>query len=285
VRRAQLAVVAHIRHVYTNYDRLLRIGSYQDARSQVEQKCLEMLVGWRGSDENGDRVLEDVIREVVVISDDEDSDDEDDEFPQRDSSIEIVSSVALAHEVQTQPTDLAGPGAADATDIRYVSDDEGRTGYRIVPAAFRKRPSEKRKVDRRGFSRYQAWDQAFDRYRRVPGELRVVQPTVYDPIPAGHPAPETRILERGQPIPSKQYASHVDPLVDSPVRSSRPQLQFVSSSPRPPRDTAPSQYSVYRHEVPQPEVSAYSDWLLSSQCNVISITSYSCIMQANGNRA
>ena len=74
-RRVQLAVVAHIRHVYTQYDRLLKITSFQDARAAVEEPCLAKLVQWRGDDENGTTVLEDVFREVIVISDDEDDGD------------------------------------------------------------------------------------------------------------------------------------------------------------------------------------------------------------------
>ncbi|KAL2044556.1 hypothetical protein ABVK25_012384 [Lepraria finkii] len=37
VRRAQLSVVAHIRHTYTSYDRLLRRLPYNEARHQVEE--------------------------------------------------------------------------------------------------------------------------------------------------------------------------------------------------------------------------------------------------------
>lgn len=43
-RRAQLAVVAHIRHIYTDYDRLLKVTSFHEARTTVEEPTLAKLV-------------------------------------------------------------------------------------------------------------------------------------------------------------------------------------------------------------------------------------------------
>jgi len=253
-------VVAHIRHVYTNYDRLLRIGSYADARAQVEQKCLELLVGWRGSDENGARVLEDVFREVIVISDDEDSDEdyEDEGIAQRDSSIEIISRTAMAHEVQTRPIDLARSGPSDAADARYLSEDEAPTGYRIVPAGFRKRASEKRKVDRRGFSRYQAWDQAFDRYRRQAPNVDQAQSETNRPASphSSHTALRNLTLEGISHQHQREHAPPSGVLVDSPGAQPRQAVQYVS---RAPQEETPPQYTVFRRELPPPDVSC--PWL------------------------
>jgi len=164
-RRAQLAVVAHIRHVYTNYDRLLKVTSFQEARSLVEEPTLAKLVEWRGDDENGKTVLEDVFREVIVISDDEDSDTEQDSdhaSVDRDSSVEIVSSNALAGEVQTEQVNYA---SISREPFRDPSDDEAPPGFRFVPEVTKETKAGKEKIDRRGFSRYQAWERARDRYR------------------------------------------------------------------------------------------------------------------------
>jgi hypothetical protein len=79
VRRAQLSVVAHVRHIYTKYDSLLRRVQWNEARSMVEGPTLRKLVEWRGDDDNGKEALEDVLREVIVISDDEESGDESNE--------------------------------------------------------------------------------------------------------------------------------------------------------------------------------------------------------------
>ncbi|KAH8693084.1 hypothetical protein BGW36DRAFT_33749 [Talaromyces proteolyticus] len=160
-RRAQLAVVAHIRHLYTDYDRLLKKTSFQEARRNVEESTLEKLVQWRGEDDNGVPELEDVFREVIVISDDEDEDDEDEGHPTRDeesntinhdSSVEILSSNVVTDRVDVED-EQENNQAADFT-----------RGFRLV----HKGPSQetnKSKIDRRGFSRYQAWDRAIGRYR------------------------------------------------------------------------------------------------------------------------
>ena len=170
----QLAVVAHIRHVYTNYDRLLRTGTYHAARAQIEQKCLEQLVQWRGDGEDGTNDMEEILREVIVISDDENDDADsitNSALVQRDSSVEIIASHALADDVQVRPVDYryepAGveeelpfaldyslPGILQRMDQRYQGDEQ----------------RAKEKFGRRGFSRYKAWDQALDRYRKIPSQ-------------------------------------------------------------------------------------------------------------------
>ncbi|KAL6855400.1 hypothetical protein ACO1O0_006545 [Amphichorda felina] len=78
-RRVQLAVVAHIRHTHTRYDELLKETSWQNARKVVEALCLDILVKWRGDEETGRDQLDEILREVVVISDSdsEESDEED----------------------------------------------------------------------------------------------------------------------------------------------------------------------------------------------------------------
>ncbi|KAE8397559.1 hypothetical protein BDV37DRAFT_265403 [Aspergillus pseudonomiae] len=161
-RRAQLAVVAHIRHVYTDYDRLLKTTSFHEARSIVEEPTLAKLVEWRGDDENGKTVLEDVFREVIVISDDEDSDTEGD-IPQtmdRDYSIEIVSSHPHAEDLQTKPVYYAN--STHREHHLEFSDEEAPPGFHFIRIA-----PKKPKIDRRGFNRYQAWDRAIHRYRNA----------------------------------------------------------------------------------------------------------------------
>lgn len=158
-RRAQLAVVAHIRHLYTDYDRLLKLKSFHEARSAVEQATLAKVIEWRGDDENGQTVLEDVFREVIVISDDDDSETE--EGVARTDTHEQDAQISLGdprtHEIHVQPVStaqLSRPGSLQD------SSEEAPPGFRIVSKA----PAE-RAGDRRGFSRYQAWNRALNRYR------------------------------------------------------------------------------------------------------------------------
>ncbi|KAB8267291.1 hypothetical protein BDV30DRAFT_231743 [Aspergillus minisclerotigenes] len=161
-RRAQLAVVAHIRHVYTDYDRLLKTTSFHEARSIVEEPTLAKLVEWRGDDENGKTVLEDVFREVIVISDDEDSDTEGD-MPQtmdRDYSVEIFSSHPRAEDLQMKPVNYANSTYRE--HHLEISDEEAPPGFHFIRIA-----PKQSKIDRRGFSRYQAWDRAIHRYRNA----------------------------------------------------------------------------------------------------------------------
>lgn len=194
-RRAQLAVVAHIRHIYTDYDRLLRVTSFQEARAIVEDPTLAKLVEWRGDDENGKVVLEDVFREVIVISDDE----EESESEGRDSSIEIVSSRTIVGELQTKPVNYGHIASADQVPVQDQSDDEAPPpGFRFVPGAPRRRKPHKQKIDRRGFSRYQAWDRAVDRFREAGPAPRVMSTHPSEP-----PYPGAHVVRR--PIEQPNY--------------------------------------------------------------------------------
>ena len=83
-RRVQLAVLAHIRHNHTRYDQLLRETTYVNARKAVEPVCLDILVKWRGDEETGRDQLDEILYEVVVISDSDSDDDDDDEDDEND---------------------------------------------------------------------------------------------------------------------------------------------------------------------------------------------------------
>lgn len=170
--------MAHVRHCYTDYDRLLKRGSFHEARSAVEQTTLKTVISWRGDDENGQTVLEDVFREVIVISDDEDSEAEEESVTTgiRDPSVEIISSNARAHDIQTQPL----RGKITTQDPVHELSEEAPPGFRVVTNV-----PAKKAVDRRGFSRYQAWNRALTRYRAE------AQDTEHDlgDVQKGNPSP------------------------------------------------------------------------------------------------
>ena len=212
-RRAQLAVVAHVRHVYTMYDKLLKSGTYGEARAAVEQPCLDKLVSWRGDDENGTTVLEDVFREVVVISDSEDDsegDAQDDHTSIRESSVEFVSSKPSAHQVQMVPIQYGSSATKGAERLRDDSDEELDAGYQYISRSTRKRKApDQQKLERRGFHRYNAWSQAIDRYRQDPN--RSIQTT--KGVAANSAIRTGRVEERRPPQTERVYRrSH------SPVR-------------------------------------------------------------------
>lgn len=140
--------------------------SFHEARSVVEEPTLAKLVAWRGDDENGKTILEDVFREVIVISDDDDDDDDSDEGENvpltnnRELSVEYVSSQARTVELPTRMVTYTNPASREC--LRELSEDEAPQSFRVIPEVPRKN-----KIDRRGFSRYEAWDRAINRYRNV----------------------------------------------------------------------------------------------------------------------
>lgn len=79
-RRIQLAVLAHIRHTHTRYDQLLKETQWINARKVVEPVCLDILVKWRGDEETGRDQLDEILREVVVITDSENEDEDEGEY-------------------------------------------------------------------------------------------------------------------------------------------------------------------------------------------------------------
>jgi hypothetical protein len=106
-RRVQLAVVAHIRHVYTDYDKMLKTGSWMQARQSVEHVSLAKLKEWRDEAGEASNEIEDTFREVIVLDDDDDDDESSDEGSlstpeEREQSMEIVSSRATARDLQPE---------------------------------------------------------------------------------------------------------------------------------------------------------------------------------------
>lgn len=110
-RRVQLATIARIRHMYTDYDRLLKAFEWKHARAEVEPTCLAKLIEWRGEHEaEDDNELEEVVRETIVIDDDED--DDSDSVVDIDPEYNSDTSVEISHR-------LAGEG-----DLGAESQDE-----------------------------------------------------------------------------------------------------------------------------------------------------------------
>jgi hypothetical protein len=104
-RRVQLGVTAHIRHSYTDYDKLLKSDGWLVARSQVEPVSLAKLKEWR--DETGEQSneMEETFREVIVLDDDDEASSGDDSGftpDEREQSMEIVSSRATARDLQPE---------------------------------------------------------------------------------------------------------------------------------------------------------------------------------------
>ncbi|TPX24454.1 hypothetical protein DIZ76_013801 [Coccidioides immitis] len=274
-RRVQLAVVAHIRHVYTDYDRLLRLMSFQEARAAVEEPCLAKLVQWRGDDESGETVLEDVFREVIVISDDEDDDvSEDNEQTQaeRDSSVEFVCSNTVVKELQTWPLQYGNSSTVDRSNVPEPSEDEAPPGVRFIPDPPRKRKTgDKKKIDRRGFSRYQAWDRARDRYKDMlntrPGHQPAGQSSGHDSLPM---STEARLHEM-QPTRQLPYTGELQP---RPLHILHPVDAPVSVAQRSYRDVDDAASQVHMRRPEPPKIIRLSDGSIFERADKITRPGY-----------
>ena len=153
-RRVQLAVLAHIRHVHTRYDLLLREVGYFTARKVVEPVCLDVLVKWRGDEETGRDQMEEILREVVVITDSEEEDDSSGEEGDEEDDDEEGSS---EEEGEVTSASSASVSLPNSRNERRSAQPQSQ----VSAASARARAAPKDKKSHRGFQRYQdAWDKA-----------------------------------------------------------------------------------------------------------------------------
>lgn len=137
-RQVQLATIARIRHTYTDYDKLLKLVSWKEARQIVEPMSLTKLIEWRGENDNDTEDFEDILRETIVIDDDDELDDADSDSDSTlagsgddgsDTSLEILQQTLA-------PKDLnVGVGEGIRNALRPV----GRVAGRALPAAIQTR--------------------------------------------------------------------------------------------------------------------------------------------------
>lgn len=227
VRRAQLAVIAHIRHTYTQYDSLLRQVPYNEARRRVEKPCLDRLIQWRGDDDDaGD--MDDVLREVIVIPDDDEEDDKGDETQEnlrmrpgeteRDSSVEYISDA----DMQIQPIDYStvnrtierGDSYSPESDkeIQYLGRNQLRYGRQVQ--------YDQHRLDRMGIHRQRVYEEALDRRRKHPENTNVNKDHASLPVFAssGH----NSIHPLSQQLRDPNYSPH---LADGEHKLGRPPVQ------------------------------------------------------------
>lgn len=190
-RRVQLAVVAHIRHKYTNYDNLLKQVSYQAARAVVEQPSLNKMAAWRGDDDDDEPdTMEEILREVIVIPDDEEDEGIETtsnpaDFNQyREGSVEILSSRNIAADVELRPIDygvrrisgdrVESPETDDAQEVTFLGHGQYVLDRR-----------ERNTANRGGAHRQRAWEQARDRFRQPPAANPISHATHENPKALG----------------------------------------------------------------------------------------------------
>jgi hypothetical protein len=211
-----LAVLAHIRHNHTRYDSLLKETSWQNARKVVEALCLDILVKWRGDEETGRDQLDEILREVVIISDSE-NDDSELETDNTSADIAMVDEPQQPASDMPQPPPQILPGALHPISHPHVVQQRERPD---PPASM---PIPNRAPDKRGFKRYQAWKEA----------IRRVQ--VNDTQPQGNAGPSYHHQEPlgADPIrPEMQDSRPMNRPTDHPSSNPR-SFGFRRSSPRP----------------------------------------------------
>ncbi|KAK4189977.1 hypothetical protein QBC35DRAFT_472222 [Podospora australis] len=251
-RRVQLAVLAHIRHKHTRYDELLKETSWVNARKAVESLCLDYIVKWRGDEETGRDQLDEILCEVILISDSESEDSDVDEGSDDDSDESAGSSVAGDGNGNVpvgvhSPTRASPPSHAQFTGPSNSDNHFLRDGdmYRATHAPQRVRKAARldrkaAKWPQRNFSRYQAaWDQAVER-QRTDAQPEVVRLSHREMDLKDHLVPSI------EPASPTQYPVQRQP--EAPLDNGRYSAQTVSyHSVLPPTTVASVQeYGTYR---------------------------------------
>ncbi|KAM0723034.1 hypothetical protein Q7P37_001233 [Cladosporium fusiforme] len=177
-RRVQLAVIARIRHKYTDYDALLRskIYEWQETRAEVEPTTLKKLIEWRGEHGDDDDELEEIVRETIVLDDDEDD---------GDAPISVASGSDHSSDVE-----IVHPTAANASVRAERAEDPDRN-------VRRHQQPQKRTMSERN-------DIARKKIKAARGQM-AYHPTQEGLRPAMHPEPQPVYApSHGGPPPPQQ---------------------------------------------------------------------------------
>ncbi|KAI1330534.1 hypothetical protein F5Y16DRAFT_362038 [Xylariaceae sp. FL0255] len=170
-RRVQLAALAHIRHTHTRYDQLLKESDWANARKAVEKPCLDVIVKWRGDEETGRDQLDEILREVIEISDSEgESDDEgssEDNLPA--PAVRTRSATAMISDMvidQPMPVQTRSPNRPLIVNERVGSASRATPHTPTRLRGLRKAELKTARRSQRRFRRYAAAAEAL----AIPGE-------------------------------------------------------------------------------------------------------------------
>lgn len=134
----------------------------------VEPSTLDKIIEWRDEKDDPDAV-EDILREVIVISDDEDEISEDGQFGDRDNSVEIATSREISNEVHVEPVDYGTLDGRSRLERPVSPEDDWAPGVRFIrrlstpPAGSRQQQD---RITRHHAQRFQKWQDAISRHRR-----------------------------------------------------------------------------------------------------------------------
>ncbi|PBP20427.1 hypothetical protein BUE80_DR008838 [Diplocarpon rosae] len=211
-RRVQLAVLAHIRHTHTRYDKLLRETSWMNARKAVEPVCLDILIKWRGDEETGRDQMDEILREVVIITDSEDEDSDEDEDLSEEGEIISAECAEFSTKQNSRHQQRPSLNLLHHKNNNTTGTLTGRTNVDAI--SLRTRAKNLKKKEHRGFKRYQAaWEDALSRQQIARARTR---------SPYGY-TESTRLRSKAAPSSATAY--------DSFVESSRPDPAYSQYRP------------------------------------------------------
>ncbi|KAL8718761.1 MAG: hypothetical protein Q9225_004141 [Loekoesia sp. 1 TL-2023] len=149
---------------------LLKSHSYLDARAIVQPYTLDKIIEWRDEKDEPDAV-EDILREVIVISDDEDEASDDDAITDRESSVEVISSHEIANNVQVQPLDYSTLDDKSQLERPGSPEDAWAPSVKFIRRLSTPPPEPARRrqgwVDRQQAHRNRVWQEAISRRRNM----------------------------------------------------------------------------------------------------------------------
>ena len=206
-----------------------------NARKVVEPICLDVLVKWRGDEETGRDQMEEILREVVVITDSEDSDDSSDEEDSsgEEGEVTTTSSASISHPNSRNESRSAQPQ-------RHALASQTPTAPPGIKANA-KAPRDKKA--QRGFKRYQAaWDEALTRQQtnlRIPEAGHSGTPVEGAPI---------RLSRSGVPSPYPNatiQAMSKPPLLNAPYTTAQDHARYYVDSHNVTRPVSLDNFSLF----------------------------------------
>ncbi|RYP69471.1 hypothetical protein DL771_006123 [Monosporascus sp. 5C6A] len=154
-RRVQLAALAYIRHTKTRYDELLKETDWANARKAVEKPCLDIIVKWRGDEETGRDQLDEILREVIEISDSEDDSEYESSSPEH-----VSARTSRAISIAAPPSnDFASRDIAATSGPILVQSHRHASAYGgpISPARQNVMTRTERKTARKAAQRFRRY--------------------------------------------------------------------------------------------------------------------------------
>lgn len=187
-----------------------------NARKAVEPVCLDILLKWRGDEETGRDQMDEILREVVVITDsegEEETSDDEEEDESSDEDGEVTSSSSIEGSVESVPRNvphtrqLPRQAAHEPSQHKLLVADPRP---QLIQPNGRDHGGRDRN-QQKGFKRYQA---AFDDAKK-----RLKNPTAKSQYQS--PVPSADMM-KGRPISVSNYPPHhTQPQMNSP-RPRRP---------------------------------------------------------------